>query len=41
MQGVDFLAVVWLGPNFVRSFCINFVSSNMHYFGDIDSRNVI
>ena len=41
MQVVDFLAVVWLGPNFVRSFCINFVSSNMHYFGDIDSRNVI
>lgn len=41
MSVVDFLAVVWLGPNFVRSFCINFVSSNMHYFGDIDSRNVI
>ncbi|KUY85802.1 fatty acid desaturase [Burkholderia sp. RF4-BP95] len=41
MHVVDFLAVVWLGPNFVRSFCINFVSSNMHYFGDIDSRNVI
>lgn len=41
MRVVDFLAVVWLAPNFVRSFCINFVSSNMHYCGDIDSRNVI
>ncbi|KWD84933.1 hypothetical protein [Burkholderia ubonensis] len=41
MHVVDFLAVVWLGPNFVRSFCINFVSSNLHYCGDIDSRNVI
>ncbi|HDR8953733.1 fatty acid desaturase [Burkholderia vietnamiensis] len=41
MHVVDFVAVVWLAPNFVRSFCINFVSSNMHYFGDIDPRNVI
>ncbi|CAJ2865889.1 fatty acid desaturase [Burkholderia pseudomallei] len=41
MHVVDFLAVTWLGPNFVRSFCINFISSNMHYYGDIDSRNVV
>jgi hypothetical protein len=41
MKVVDFLAVVWLGPNFLRSFSINFISSNMHYFGDIDSRNVV
>ncbi len=41
MQVVDFLAVTWLGPNFVRSFCINFISSNMHYFGGVDPRNVI
>jgi hypothetical protein len=41
MQGVDFLAVTWLAPNFLRSFCLNFISSNMHYFGDIDSRNVV
>ncbi|AOK30160.1 MULTISPECIES: fatty acid desaturase [Burkholderia] len=41
MHAVDFLTVTWLGPNFVRSFCINFISSNMHYYGDIDARNVI
>ncbi|WP_323122387.1 fatty acid desaturase [Burkholderia alba] len=41
MRIVDFLAVTWLGPNFLRSFCINFISSNMHYYGDIDSRNIV
>ena len=38
---VDFLAVVWLAPNFLRSFCIKFVSSNMHYFGDVEKGNVM
>lgn len=41
MKVVDFLAVVWLAPHFVRSFSINFISSNMHYYGDIDTRNVV
>ena len=27
---LDFLAIVWLVPNALRSFCLNFVSSNMH-----------
>lgn len=41
MSVVDFLVVVWFGLNFVCSFCINFVSLNMYYFGDIDLCNVI
>jgi hypothetical protein len=38
---VDFLLVVWIGPNVLRSFCLHFVSSNMHYYGDIEARNTI
>lgn len=41
MTVVDFLAVVWLIPNVIRMFCLHFVSSNMHYYGDIDPRDVI
>lgn len=38
---VDFIAVVWLAPNALRMFCLHFVSSNMHYFGDIEDQNVM
>ncbi len=38
---INFLAVIWIIPNFIRSFCLQFISSNMHYYGDIDPRNVI
>ena len=38
---LDFLVVVWLGPNVLRTFCLHFVSSNMHYYGDIEPRNVV
>lgn len=41
MDVVGFLMVVWLGPNVLRSFCLHFVSSNIHYFGDIESGNVV
>lgn len=37
----DTLAVVWLGPNMLRSFCLNFVSSNMHYYGDNEPKNIV
>lgn len=41
MPTVDFLAVVLLMPNALRSFCLHFVSSNIHYYGDINPRNVV
>lgn len=41
MPIVNFLAVVWVIPNFIRSFSLQFISSNMHYYGDIDPRDVI
>ncbi|QQR97486.1 MAG: fatty acid desaturase [Sphingobacteriales bacterium] len=28
-------------PNLLRQFCLHFITSNMHYFGDVESGNVI
>ncbi|MDY6456055.1 MULTISPECIES: fatty acid desaturase [Acinetobacter] len=41
MPVINFLAIVWVIPNFIRSFSLQFISSNMHYYGDIDPRDVI
>lgn len=41
MPTIDLLIVVWIGPNVLRSFCLHFVSSNMHYYGDVEDGNVI
>ena len=41
MHQLDVVTVVLLAPNLLRSFCINFVSSNMHYFGDMEDGNII
>jgi hypothetical protein len=32
---LDLIAVIWVWPNLVRTFCLHFVSSNVHYYGDI------
>jgi hypothetical protein len=41
MQVIDIAAVVIIGPNVLRTFCLHFVSSNMHYYGDVEPGNVI
>ncbi|MFT3924447.1 MAG: fatty acid desaturase [Myxococcales bacterium] len=41
MSTVDFLVVVLVIPNVLRSFCLHFVSSNIHYYEDIESRNIV
>ena len=41
MQVIDIAAVVIIGPNVLRTFCLHFISSNMHYYGDIEPGNVI
>lgn len=41
MQVIDIAVVVIVGPNVLRTFCLHFVSSNMHYYGDIEPGNVI
>jgi fatty acid desaturase len=38
---LDAAVVIWIAPNVLRSFCLNFVSSNMHYFGDVTAGNVL
>ena len=36
-----FLAVTILAPNVIRTFCLHFVSSNLHYYGDVEPHNVL
>jgi fatty acid desaturase len=31
------LVVILIAPFYLRSFCLNFISSNMHYYGGVDS----
>jgi hypothetical protein len=38
---VDFLAVVWILPNLLRTFCLHLVSSNVHYYGDVREGDVL
>lgn len=38
---LDAIVVVWIAPNVLRSFCLHFISSNMHYYGDIDTSDVV
>lgn len=41
MLYVNFYAVVIAAPNALRTFCLHFVSSNMHYYGDVEKGNVV
>lgn len=41
MHIVNIAVVVLVGPNVLRTFCLHFVSSNMHYYGDVEPGNVI
>jgi fatty acid desaturase len=38
---LDPVVVIWIAPNVLRSFCLNLVSSNVHYFGDVTPGNVL
>ncbi len=37
VNGLNFLVVVLIAPNFLRSACLNFVTSNMHYYGGVSN----
>lgn len=41
MNIINIAVVVLVGPNVLRTFCLHFVSSNMHYYGDIEAGNVL
>lgn len=38
---LDVFAVVYALPCLLRTFCLHFISSNMHYYGDVEARNVM
>ena len=40
-DALNVLAVVLLAPNAFRTFCLHFVTSNLHYFGDVEAHNVL
>ncbi len=41
IEALNILAVLLIWPFFLRSFCLNFVSSNMHYYGDVEEKNIV
>jgi fatty acid desaturase len=41
MPWIDLATVVWVAPNQLRMFCLHFVSSSMHYYGDVEDENVM
>lgn len=41
IEVLQFLAVTLMLPNVLRTFSLHFVSSNMHYYGDVEPGNVI
>lgn len=41
MGVVNFMVVVVCAPNALRTFCLHFVSSNMHYYGDVEKGNIV
>lgn len=38
---LDIFAVVYALPSLLRTFSLHFISSNMHYYGDVEARNVM
>jgi len=36
---LDIFAVVYMLPSLLRTFSLHFISSNMHYYGDVEDRN--
>jgi hypothetical protein len=38
---VHFAVVTLIAPNVLRTFCLHFISSNMHYYGDVEPGNVV
>lgn len=41
LNALDIFAVVYMLPAFLRTFCLHFISSNMHYYGDVEAKNVM
>lgn len=37
VEWMNFIVVVWVLPNFIRSVSLNFITSSMHYYGGVSS----
>ncbi|HRI27424.1 MAG TPA: fatty acid desaturase [Chitinophagales bacterium] len=35
------VVVLFIAPNFLRQFCLHFITSNMHYYGDVERGNIM
>ncbi len=35
------LVVILIAPNILRQFCLHFITSNMHYYGDVEPGNIM
>lgn len=40
-RSTKFYAVNIAAPNFLRTFCLHFVSSNIHYYSDVEDGNIV
>lgn len=38
---IEPLVVLLIAPNILRQFCLHFITSNLHYYGDVESGNII
>lgn len=41
VSALNVFAVVYMLPCLLRTFCLHFISSNMHYYGDVEARNAM
>ncbi len=41
LSSLNIIIYTILLPNLLRQFCLHFITSNMHYFGDVEEGNVI
>ena len=41
LEVLNFLAIAWFLPSTLRTFCLHFISSNMHYYGDVERGNIM
>jgi len=40
-QWINPLVAILIAPNILRQFCLHFITSNLHYYGDVESGNIM
>ena len=41
MPWINTLVVTLIAPNILRQFCLHFITSNLHYYGDVEDGNLM